>query len=107
MRRVWGIFAVFLLLPLSALGQDAAKDEREQEMQEMRARIEKLEKLVAQLQKEISSGMATAPAAGDQLQAAATPISHEAHAASHSDRSWRHFRGTRDRVGGRLSVSPE
>jgi len=81
MRRVWGIFAVFLLLPLSALGQDAAKDEREQEMQEMRARIEKLEKLVAQLQKEISSGMATAPAAGDQLQAAATPISHEAHAA--------------------------
>jgi hypothetical protein len=81
MHRVWGIFAVFLLLPLSALGQDAAKDEREQEMQEMRARIEKLEKLVAQLQKEISSGMATAPAAGDQLQAAATPISHEAHAA--------------------------
>src|SRR5260370_42378168 len=66
MHRVWGIFAVFLLLPLSALAQNAARDEREQEMQEMRARIEKLEKLVAQLQKEkeTNNGVATAPATG-------------------------------------------
>src|SRR5260370_41423896 len=79
MHRVWGIFAVFLLLPLSALAQNAARDEREQEMQEMRARIEKLEKLVAQLQKEkeTNNGVATAPAAGDTLQAVATPSSHE------------------------------
>ncbi len=81
MHRVWGVLALFVLLPLSALAQGAATDEREQEMQEMRARIERLEKLVVQLQKETSSGIATAPAAGDQLQAAAAPISHEAHAA--------------------------
>jgi len=83
MHRVWGIFAVFLLLPLSALAQNAARDEREQEMQEMRARIEKLEKLVAQLQKEkeTNNGVATAPAAGDTLQAVATPSSHEPPAA--------------------------
>src|SRR5258708_643419 len=81
MHRVWGVLALFVLLPLSALAQGAATDEREQEMQEMRARIERLEKLVVQIQKETSSGIATAPAAGDQLQAAATPISHEAHAA--------------------------
>src|SRR5258708_39691098 len=81
MHRVWGVLALFVLLPLSALAQGAATDEREQEMQEMRARIERLEKLVVQLQKETGSGIATAPAAGHQLQAAATPISHEAHAA--------------------------
>jgi len=82
MHRVWGVLAVFVLLPLSALAQGAARDEREQEMQEMRARIEKLEKLVTELQKEkeTNNGVATAPAAGDQLQAAATPISHEEHA---------------------------
>src|SRR5260370_14255734 len=79
MHRVWGIFAVFLLLPLSALAQNAARDEREQEMQEMRARIEKLEKLVAQLQKEkeTNNGVATAPEAGDTLQAVATTCSHQ------------------------------
>src|SRR5258708_37148449 len=81
MHRVWGVLAVFALLPLNALAQGAARDEREQEMQEMRARIERLEKLVVQLQKETGSGIATAPAAGDQLQAAATPISPEAPAA--------------------------
>ncbi len=78
MHRVWGVLAVFLLLPLGALAQSAAVDEREQEMQEMRARIEKLEKLVAQLQKETSSGIATAPAASDPLQAAAPQSSHTA-----------------------------
>src|SRR3989442_920230 len=78
MHRVWGVLAVFLLLPLGALAQSAAVDEREQEMQEMRARIEKLEKLVAQLQKETSSGIATAPAASDPLQAAAPQSSHAA-----------------------------
>lgn len=82
MHRVWGVLAVFVLLPLSALAQGAATDEREQEMQEMRARIEKLEKLVTELQKEKepNNAVATAPAASDPLQAAATPISHEAHA---------------------------
>ncbi len=65
MHRVWGVLAVFALLPLNALAQGAATDEREQEMQEMRARIERLEKLVVQLQKETGSGIATAPAAGD------------------------------------------
>ena len=83
MNRVWGVFAVFLLLPLSALAQSAEKDEREKDMQEMRARIEKLEKLVALLQKEkeTNNGVATAPAAGETGEAAATPNSHEPAAA--------------------------
>src|SRR2546430_10595448 len=83
MNRVWGVFAVFLLLPLSALAQSAEKDEREKDMQEMRARIEKLEKLVALLQKEkeTNNGVATAPAAGETVEAAATPNSHEPAAA--------------------------
>src|SRR5256885_8781528 len=83
MNRVWGVFAVFLLLPLSALAQSAEKDEREKDMQEMRARIEKLEKLVALLQKEkeTNNGVATAPAAGETVEAAATPNSDEPAAA--------------------------
>ena len=52
MHRMWGIRAVCLLLPLSALAETVAPGEREGEIQQMRARIERLEKLVAELRKE-------------------------------------------------------
>src|SRR5256885_96132 len=55
MYRLWGCLALVLLLPMSAAAQSASTDERDQAMQEMRARIEKLEKLVAELQKERES----------------------------------------------------
>ena len=67
MYRVWGRLALVLLLPISAAAQSASTDERDQAMQEMRARIEKLEKLVAELQKdkESRSTVATAQPAAE------------------------------------------
>jgi hypothetical protein len=64
--------------------QSASTNEREQEMQEMRARIEKLERLVAELQKEKDSknGVATAQAASEPVSAPATP---SAYPAQHED----------------------
>src|SRR6266481_5649006 len=83
MYRVWGWLALVLLLPLSSAAQSASTNERDQEMQEMRARIEKLEKLVAELQKEKESknGVATAQAASELIPSPATPsvspVQHE------------------------------
>ena len=89
MHRVWwGRLALVLLLPMSVAAQSASTNEREQEMQEMRARIEKLERLVAELQKEKDSknGVATAQAASEPVSAPAapspSPAQHEDTAAS-------------------------
>jgi hypothetical protein len=84
MHRVWGRLALVLLLPMSMAAQSASTNEREQEMQEMRARIEKLERLVAELQKEKDSknGVATAQAASEPVSAPATP---SAYPAQHED----------------------
>jgi hypothetical protein len=89
MHRVWwGRLALVLLLPTSVAAQSASTNEREQEMQEMRARIEKLERLVAELQKEKDSknGVATAQAASEPVSApaapGASPAQHEDTAAS-------------------------
>jgi len=75
MHRGWGRLALFLLLPMGAAAQSASTNEREQEMQEMRARIEKLEKLVAELQKEneSKSGVATAQAASEPIPPPSAP----------------------------------
>jgi hypothetical protein len=75
MYRVWGRLALVLLLPMGAAAQSASTNEREQEMQEMRARIEKLEKLVAELQKEKESRnpVATAQAASEPIPPPASP----------------------------------
>jgi len=72
---MWGRLALVLLLPMSAAAQSASTNEREQEMQEMRARIEKLEKLVAELQKEKESknGVATGPVGSEPLPPPSTP----------------------------------
>lgn len=84
MHRVWcGRLALVLLLPMSVAAQSASTNEREQEMQEMRARIEKLERFVAELQKEKDSknGVATAQAANEPVSApaapSASPVQHE------------------------------
>jgi hypothetical protein len=84
MHRAWGRLALVLLLPMSMAAQSASTNEREQEMQEMRARIEKLERLVAELQKEKDSknGVATAQAASEPVSAPATP---SAYPAQHED----------------------
>ncbi len=88
MYRVWGRLALVLLLPISAAAQSASTDERDQAMQEMRARIEKLEKLVAELQKdkESRSTVATVQPASEPVPAPATPSAppsqHEEIAAS-------------------------
>jgi hypothetical protein len=87
-RGWWGRLALVLLLPMSVAAQSASTNEREQEMQEMRARIEKLERLVAELQKEKDSknGVATAQAASEPVSAPAapspSPAQHEDTAAS-------------------------
>src|SRR2546423_339347 len=75
MYRLWGCLALVLLLPMSAAAQSASTDERDQAMQEMRARIEKLEKLVAELQKERESRnmVATAQPASEPAPAPTTP----------------------------------
>src|ERR1700704_330240 len=84
MYRMWGRLALLLLLPMSAAAQSASTNEREQEMQEMRARIEKLEKLVAELQKERESknGVATAQAVGEPIP---PPTAPAAPSAQHED----------------------
>src|SRR5256885_9091724 len=75
MYRLWGCLALVLLLPMSAAAQSASTDERDQAMQEMRARIEKLEKLVAELQKERESSnmVAAAQPASEPAPAPTTP----------------------------------
>src|ERR1700716_669831 len=75
MYRMWGRLALVLLLPMCAAAQSASTNEREQEMQEMRARIERLEKLVAELQKEKESrnGVATAQAVGEPIPPPSAP----------------------------------
>src|SRR3979411_1175304 len=75
MYRLWGRLALVLLLPMGAAAQSASTNEREQEMQEMRARIERLEKLVAELQKEKESrnGVATAQAVGEPIPPPSAP----------------------------------
>src|SRR5207244_2372112 len=88
MYRLLGCLALVLLLPMSAAAQSASTDERDQAMQEMRARIEKLDKLVAELQKERESRniVATAQPASEPAPAPTTPIvspsQHEEIAAS-------------------------
>jgi len=86
MYRLWGRLALVLLLPIGAAAQSASTDERDQAMQEMRARIEKLEKLVAELQKEKESGstVATAQPASEPapLTPGVPPSQHEEVAAS-------------------------
>lgn len=87
MHRVWwGRLALILLLPMSVAAQSASTNEREQEMQEMRARIEKLERLVAELQKEKDSKNGVATAASEPVSApaapSASPVLHEDTAAS-------------------------
>jgi DNA-binding protein H-NS len=87
MHRVWwGRLALVLLLPMSVAAQSASTNEREQEMQEMRARIEKLERLVAELQKEKDSENVVATAASEPVSAPAapspSPAQHEDTAAS-------------------------
>ena len=52
MHRIGGFLLVLLLAPLGASAQTPSSDNQEQEIREMRARIEKLEKLVEELQKE-------------------------------------------------------
>jgi hypothetical protein len=80
MNRILGGLVVLLLLSRSAPSQTTVSDAREQEMQEMRARIEKLEKLVAELQreKESKNSVATAQVASEPMQAPATPNPHAA-----------------------------
>lgn len=73
MYRVWGRLALVLLLPMTAAAQSASTDERDQAMQEMRARIEKLEKLVAELQKDKESRSTVATAQPSSEPAPATP----------------------------------
>jgi len=65
---------------MSAAAQSASTNEREQEMQEMRARIEKLEKLVAELQKEKEStnGAATGQVAREAIPPPSTPAAPSA-----------------------------
>jgi tartrate dehydratase alpha subunit/fumarate hydratase class I-like protein len=63
MYRILGIIVVFLLLALSTAAQTAqptqttAPDGHEQELRDMCARIERLEKLVERLQKEKESNI--------------------------------------------------
>src|SRR6267143_4692535 len=80
MYRILGALIVLLLLSRTAPSQTPVSDAREQEMQEMRARIEKLEKLVAELQieKESKNSVATAQAASEPMQTPPTPNSHAA-----------------------------
>jgi len=80
MYRILGALIVLLLLSRIAPSQTTVSDARETEMQEMRARVEKLEKLVAELQKEkeSKSGGASAQAASEPMQTPATPNSHSA-----------------------------
>ena len=81
MYRVWGRLALVLLLPMSAAAQSASTNEREQEMQEMRARIEKLERLVAELQreKESKNGVATGQVGSEPIPPPSTPAAPSAH----------------------------
>ena len=81
MHRFWGILVVvFLLAPLSGQAQTSTPDERDQEMQEMRARIAALEELVEELRtgRESKGGplAAAVPAPAAQTQVANPPSSH-------------------------------
>src|SRR5437867_9329551 len=99
MSRISATVVVLLFTALSARAQTAAPDAHEQELQDMRARIEKLEKLVAELQAEKQSqNSITAQAGVEPIQTPATPISHAAEPAAPSiaaDHSFDHT-GTRN-----------
>src|SRR5437867_2520325 len=75
MHRIGGFLLVLLLAPLGASEQTPSTDDQEQEIREMRARIEKLEKLVEELQKEREANNVAPQAreASDSVQASATP----------------------------------
>jgi len=75
MHRIGGFLLVLLLAPLGASAQTPSSDNQEQEIREMRARIEKLEKLVEELQKEREANSVAPHAreASDSVQASATP----------------------------------
>jgi len=80
MIRILGAAMVLLLAPFCAAAHTPAPDEHEQEIRDMRARIEKLEKLVAELQKENESknSVAAAQTASQPVQAPAEPRSPSA-----------------------------
>ena len=52
MSRIPWVIGVLLLAPLCTTAQTAAPDQHEQEVRELRARVEQLEKIVAELQKD-------------------------------------------------------
>src|SRR6266436_3580208 len=80
MIRILGAAMVLLLAPFCAAAQTPAPDDHEQEIRDMRARIEKLEKLVAELQKENESknSVTAAQTASQPVQAPAEPSSQSA-----------------------------
>src|SRR5256885_12094530 len=81
MSRLSGAVLLLLFTALSARAQEAAPaapEAREQELQDMRARIEKLEKLVAELQAEKQASKSVTAQAVEPAVTPAAPISHAA-----------------------------
>src|SRR2546421_8951446 len=107
MRRIPWVIGVLFLAPLCTIAQTAAPDQHEQEVRELRARVEQLEKIVAELQKDKEAKATVsvkqlasepAPAQAAEPGASAMAVEHTGTAAGSANPAERrypslHFRG--------------